>query len=543
MISVTYHTILPIAAGQPTEIEGVKPTRLRKNTKSDFTIIMGQEKDSKETFAFERVTYELPLPNEFSEFYERFYGKLPPSQPSHVARDIQEKQPSSPPPIKGPAEPPDGGYGWVCVLCVAIINAHTWGINSSYGVFLAFYLSNSVYPGATSLEFAFVGGLSISTCFLAAPLATLSTRYFGLRLTMLMGTLLEVVGLIGASFATEIWQLFLTQGVAFGVGMGFLFVTSIGIPSQWFTTKRSLANGIAAAGSGFGGLIFSLSAGAMIKSFGIAWCFRILGLIALAVNTVCIIFIRDRSKEIGSRYSAFDTTLLKRPEYLLLNGYGFFSFLGYIGLIFSLADYAKKIGLDTAQASLISALVNMGQGFGRPAVGYFSDSIGRINMAGVTASACAFLVYFVWTMAKDFGLLVFFAIIGGSVVGSFSANIGPVAAEVVGLQDLPAALSLEWLAVVLPCTFSEPIALQLFGVTGNYLGTQIFIGTSYVGAALCMLLLRGWKVGELDEIDRIMHSEQGEIETVGNASETTTEAARLAGRRTMWKHCADWRKV
>lgn len=26
--------------------------------------------------------------------------------------------------------PPDGGYGWVCVACVFLINAHTWGINS-----------------------------------------------------------------------------------------------------------------------------------------------------------------------------------------------------------------------------------------------------------------------------------------------------------------------------------------------------------------------------------------------------------------------------
>ena len=25
---------------------------------------------------------------------------------------------------------PEGGYGWVCVACVALVNGHTWGINS-----------------------------------------------------------------------------------------------------------------------------------------------------------------------------------------------------------------------------------------------------------------------------------------------------------------------------------------------------------------------------------------------------------------------------
>ena len=55
--------------------------------------------------------------------------------------------------------PPNGGYGWVCVAAVATINGHTWGLNSAYAVFLAHYLSTSAFPGATPLQYAFIGEL------------------------------------------------------------------------------------------------------------------------------------------------------------------------------------------------------------------------------------------------------------------------------------------------------------------------------------------------------------------------------------------------
>ncbi|KAH7312498.1 putative MFS transporter [Stachybotrys elegans] len=440
-----------------------------------------------------------------------------------------------------PPPPPNGGYGWVCTICVALINAHTWGINASYGVFLAHYLSTDTYPGATYLQYAFVGGLSISCALLVSPIATLSTRHFGTHVTLSIGTALQAAGMIGASFATTIWHLFLSQGLASGIGMGFLFVASVGIPPQWFTTKRSLANGIGASGSGFGGLLYSLAAGAMIRTIGIAWCFRVLGLLALGVNAVCICLIRDRNKIIGSRHAAFDMKLFKRPEYLLLNGYGFFSMLGYIALVYSLADYGRHVGLNPSQTAVISALFNLGQGLGRPPTGYFSDSIGRINMAGMTTLLSALLTFVVWILARNYGVLIFYSLIGGTVAGTFWATIGPVAVEVVGLQDLPSALNLEWLVVVLPCTFSEPIALEIVDSTGGYLGAQLFIGVMYTAAALCVLVLRGWKVGEIKETARLKHDQpDGGVE---HGFESIDEAGRVAGRHGMWKHCWEWRRV
>lgn len=80
----------------------------------------------------------------------------------------------------------------------------------------------------------------------------------------------------------------------------------------------------------------------------------------------------------------------------------------------------------------------------------------------------------------------------------FWATVAPVGAEVVGLQVLPSALSIVWIVLVLPCTFAEPIGLELRAASGDiYLHAQIFTGFMYIGAALCMWFLRAWKIDEL----------------------------------------------
>ena len=89
---------------------------------------------------------------------------------------------------------------------------------------------------------------------LVSPVATTLIARTNTRTTLLVGVFFETLSLIGASFAKQTWQLFLSQGVCFGWGMGFLFVGSVSVPPQWFTSKRSLANACGAAGSGLGGV-------------------------------------------------------------------------------------------------------------------------------------------------------------------------------------------------------------------------------------------------------------------------------------------------
>ena len=198
--------------------------------------------------------------------------------------------------------------------------------------------------------------------------------------------------------------------------------------------------------------MYSLATNAMIQSLGIGWAFRILGIIAFSVNFLCAILMKDRNKAIGTSQLAFDYTLFKRPEFLLTLGWGFFSMLGYIVLLFSLPSYATSIGLSSKQGSVIGALLNLGQGLGRPCVGVFSDSAGRINIAGALTFLAGLFCLVIWIFAKGFGVLIFFALIVGTVSGTFWTTIAPVAAEVVGLKDLPSALSITWIVLVLPTT-------------------------------------------------------------------------------------------
>lgn len=366
-------------------------------------------------------------------------------------------------------------------------------------MFLAHYLANEVFPNTSPLMYAFTGGLSISCALLVAPLATYLIHLLGTRVVLNMGVFFETLSLIGSSFVTQRWQIFLSQGVCFGLGMGFLFVGSVGITPQWFHRRRGLAMGINAAGSGLGGLIYSLAVGAIIPRLGLSWAFRILGIVACVVNLVCANLLRDRNKAVGSRFRAFHLPLLKRPQFLLFLAWGVFSMLGYVAILFSMANFAVSVGLSAHQSSIIGALLNLGQGLGRPFVGMFSDKLGRINIATFLTFLCGLFCLVIWTFARNMGVVSFFAVLVGTVAGTYWATVAPVLAEIIDLKDLPCGLSITWLVLVPPTTVAEPIALLLRdnnSINRVYLHVQIFTGLMYIAAAVCLWIVRGWKVGD-----------------------------------------------
>ncbi|EGU78778.1 hypothetical protein FOXB_10704 [Fusarium oxysporum f. sp. conglutinans Fo5176] len=354
---------------------------------------------------------------------------------------------------------PDGGYGWIVTTSVAIVNGHSWGINAAYSVFLAHFVEENTFPGTTPLMYAIAGSLSVGVMMLISPFTTIMARELGTRPTMLIGAIVQSVSL-------------------------------------WFSRRRALANGIAIAGAGLGGLTYSLATGAIIRNMGLEWAYRILAIVSAVANITCTLLIRTRYNSQATRL-AFDTTLLHRPEYLLVLSYGAFSMLGYFVLIFTLANYANVIGLSSSQASMIPAFFMFGQAIGRPCIGWLSDRFGRINLTFIMSLITGILTFAIWIDAKSFGVLLTFALVGGLSAGVFWVNISPVLVEVISLENLASALSCLWVAMAAPSTFSAPIALEIYTGTGSYLGAQLFTGFMYIAASFCVLGVRRWKIDSL----------------------------------------------
>lgn len=191
-------------------------------------------------------------------------------------KDMETSRPLTAASESGIPTPPNGGLAaWLQVLGGFFVYFNTWLVNKSrtendastrpkpkltlpfrgliitFGVFQAYYethLLNQYSPSSISWIGTVQGFLLIEVGIFAGPLYDQGH----LRYLLLAGAFLVAFGLMMASLATEFYSIFLSLGVCSGLGMGLLFFPAISAISTYWTTRRGMANGIAASGSAVG---------------------------------------------------------------------------------------------------------------------------------------------------------------------------------------------------------------------------------------------------------------------------------------------------
>lgn len=96
-------------------------------------------------------------------------------------------------------------------------------------------------------------------------------------------------------------------------------------------------------------------------------------------------FIKDNFRLI------FDISFFNSYPLVLVSLWFLLCLLGYTLMLFSMAAYCNLVGLSAHSASTVTALLNVGQVFGRPSLGLIADRVGRNNLS---ASVCLFLFFY-----------------------------------------------------------------------------------------------------------------------------------------------------
>ncbi|KAM3163146.1 hypothetical protein ACU8KH_03416 [Lachancea thermotolerans] len=424
--------------------------------------------------------------------------------------------------LEAPDNPPDGGYGWVCCLCVTLIMFSTWGANSGFGVFLAYYFNNGVFEGASKYDYALVAGMTVAFGQGLAPFAMFLTRILGCKPPMYIGVVMLFCGFLLASFAKKLWQLYLTQGVLVGVSIALLYAPATTVIPGWFLKKRSLAIGMSLIGTGAGGVTYSVSVNKLIQDSGDqTWALRMM---AISCTITCIVatvlikprnppkptYFNSRSKVIREFKLIFSTRVARIYSVDLVAVWFVFALFGYNLMVFTLSPYAVAKGLSAHQASILTTCLNAAQTVGRPIMGYLGDRFGRINTTALLTTVLSTFMFAFWIPCHNFIQLLMFSICIGSCVGVGNVMSTVLVADVVSPADfLPAWGLVNSLGApfLLECEIIAQALTDTKNPSNPYLHTQIFAGLCFVCALVLMLVYR-----EL----RVRNSLQEQLESLPN---------------------------
>ncbi len=190
-------------------------------------------------------------------------------------------------------------YGWLALAGAMLAICSTLGnVVIAYGVFLP-NMSDDLgwsrsFLSAPYTAFWIVMGL-------LGPLVGISVVKFGPRRNMIFGNIVIVLGALGMSRVSEIWQVYLFYSVLMGAGQSFgSFIAANSIITNWFVRRRALAISLISASGGVGGLIFSPLLGWIISIQGWrpAWMY-VSGIHLLLAVVAGGLLVRNNPEDMG----------------------------------------------------------------------------------------------------------------------------------------------------------------------------------------------------------------------------------------------------
>ena len=382
-------------------------------------------------------------------------------------------------------------YGYVILaLCFANMIVMR-GVNGAFGVYYLALLDEfswSRSDGAT------VASANFFVYAIASPLVGLAFDRFGPRLLMPFGALLVGVGLVISSFASSLWELYVSYGIITALGQGALsFVGHNALISFWFVRRRATAIGIASMGQGVGALVMVPLTQLLIDQVGWRWTYVVTGsLLLLVLVPANALFQRRAPQDVGQfpdgddapppespgRHSA---KLAAQRDWTLGEAARSFPFwcitIGHLALgtaLFLINTHViahfVAVGYEKLAASFYFGLIGFIRIGATIAWGSISDRLGRSAAYGVATLVTALGVGGMIAMTVDAPLwLVYLAILLYGI-GHSAGNptYGAVIGDIFSGRKIGLIFGFLEISFGLGSAFGSWIGGYLFDATGSY---------------------------------------------------------------------------
>ncbi|MDP6564818.1 MAG: MFS transporter [Alphaproteobacteria bacterium] len=369
-------------------------------------------------------------------------------------------------------------FGWWVVAASFTIVLLGFGVAYSFASFFdALEGEFQASRADISLIFSIAGFLYFSLGAVSGPI---SDR-FGSRRTVAFGILLIAAGLFAASLAGDIWQVYLSYGIAVGVGIGFIYVPSIGVVQRWFVRQRGLASGLASAGIGVGTLLAPPFCKFLVDMVGWRGAFQILAgsILLLGWLAAWTLHTSPAARSLhpdGDAAPAGAETavgghnlrfvLRTRLFWLLFTASTLLSFGLFVPFV-HLAKYTVDHGHPETFAILMVSLIGLGSMSGRFLLGGLADRFGR-HRSMIAMYAGVALSHVWWLMSDDLWALALYAVAFGLFYGGYVALAPALSADFFGGRYVSSIIGVLYSGTALGNLIGPVAAGMAYDLTQGY---------------------------------------------------------------------------
>lgn len=441
-----------------------------------------------------------------------------------------------PPGVKAP----DGGWGWAVLVGCFVITGFSYAFPKAVSVFFK-ELIREFDVGYS--DTAWISSILLAMLYGTGPLCSVLVNRFGCRPVMMVGGLFASLGMILASFATSIIHIYLCTGVITGLGLALNFQPSLIMLNRYFSEKRPLANGLAAAGSPVALCCLSPLGQVLQYQYGWRGGFLILGGILLNC-CACGSLMRPllppkRAQELenGSPTAAEEKKLQPKRKLLdfsVFNDRGFVIYtlaasvmvLGLFVPPVFVVSYAKSLGYEDTKSALLLTILGFVDMFARPASGLIAGmkwvrprSVYLFSFAMIF-NGCTDLI---GSQATDYSGLVVFCIFFGMSYGMVGALQFEVLMAIVGTEKFSSAIGLVLLMEAIAVLVGPPGAGRLLDATNQYMYVFLLAGCEVTLSAFIIA------IGNFLCISKKNEDPQAKMEMAVTASEKEELNCRVEG--------------